>query len=73
MPRPVPDFSYRSRSRDGLVFRKPRRLNLKKAREIRRRYFRREATQLELALDYGVTQPTIARVVANMVYTEPEV
>jgi hypothetical protein len=70
MATPVPDFTYRARKRDGLVFRKPRRMNLERAREARRKYFRREKTQLELSLEYDVSQPTMCRILANMVYQE---
>lgn len=68
MAKPVPDFSYRSRSRDGLVFRKPRRLTTELAKVIRTRYFNREATQLQLALEYGVGQSTISKVVSLQVH-----
>jgi len=72
MARAVPDFGYRSRSRDGLVFRKPRRLNAELAKVIRARYFNREATQLQLALEYGVRQCTISKVVSLQVYANIE-
>lgn len=70
MPRPVPDFTYRGRSRDGLVFRKPRRLDIERARMIRRRYLSRESTQMELALEHDVSQSTISRIISNTVYYE---
>lgn len=62
--------TYRQRKRAGLVRPKPRRLDIDKARMIRRRYFARQATQMQLALEHDVSQATIARVVANMVFME---
>lgn len=59
---------YRQRRRQGLVKPRPRRLNHELARVIRSKYFDREATQLQLALEYGVTQSTISRVVSMQVF-----
>lgn len=64
-------MTYRQRKRAGLIRAKPRRMTLDLARDVRRKYFRREATQAQLALERGVSQPTIARVIANMVFREP--
>lgn len=62
------EVPYRQRKRLGLVQPKPRRLNRELAKVIRTRYFNREATQLQLALEYGVGQNTISRVVSLQVY-----
>lgn len=40
-----------------------------KAEEIRRRYFRREATQRELAEEYGLAQSSVSRIVSYLVWT----
>ena len=37
-----------------------------KAAEIRRRYFAREAKQLALAREYGVSQNTVSRIVSGL-------
>jgi DNA-binding transcriptional regulator LsrR (DeoR family) len=39
-----------------------------KAHEIRRAYFAREASQVELAARYGVRQGTISRIISNQVW-----
>lgn len=62
------NLTYRQRKRMGLVQPKPRLLNGELATVIRTRYFNREATQLQLALEYGVSEPTICRVVSMKVY-----
>jgi len=59
---------YRQRKALGLVKPKPRKLNRQLARVIRSRYFNREATQLQLALEYGVSEPTICRVISMKTY-----
>lgn len=63
-------MTYRERKRAGLVRLRPRRLNPAKAAEVRRKYFRLRMKQLDLALEYEVSQSTIARVVANYVYVQ---
>jgi hypothetical protein len=60
--------SYRARKRAGLVRAKPRRTTPAIRREIRRKYFRLRMKQLELALEYDVSQSTIARCIANEAY-----
>ena len=47
------------------AYRRPRKTDLAMRQEIARRYLRREAKQLELALEYDVSQATIARCVAE--------
>ena len=59
-------IAYRTRKRSGLVTPRPRRTTPALRLEIRRKYFRLRMRQLELALEYGVSQSTIARVVANV-------
>lgn len=61
-------MTYRERKRLGSVTPRPRRTTPELRREIRRKYFRLRMKQMELALDYGVSQSTIARVVANEGY-----
>jgi len=39
-----------------------------KAQEIRRRYFAREATQLELAREFGIRQGSVSRIISNQVW-----
>jgi DNA-binding transcriptional regulator LsrR (DeoR family) len=41
-----------------------------KAAEIRRRYFAREATQAELAREYGIRQHSVSRIVSGMSWAE---
>ena len=48
----------------------PRKLNMDKAREIRRRYWDDNLTQQELAELYQVSQAAIGRVVNNITYPE---
>ena len=43
-----------------------RHMDAEKAREIRVRYFRREAKQAQLAAEYGVTQHTVSRIVSGL-------
>jgi DNA-binding transcriptional regulator LsrR (DeoR family) len=38
------------------------------AAEIRRRYFRREAKQAQLAAEYGIRQNTVSRIVSGQVW-----
>jgi len=45
-----------------------RNMNPEKAAEMRRRYFSREAKQSELALEYGVAQNTVSRIVSGLVW-----
>lgn len=46
-------------------YRRQRKLTSEKRIEIAQRYMRREKTQLELSLEYDVSQSTIARCIAN--------
>jgi hypothetical protein len=61
-------LSYRERKALGVVTPRPRRTTPDLRREIRRKYFRLCMRQLDLALEYHVSQSTIARVVANELY-----
>lgn len=45
-----------------------RHMTRQKAHEARRRYFAREATQAQLAAEYGVRQGTISRIVSGQVW-----
>ena len=45
-----------------------RHMTPEKAAEIRRRYFAREATQRELAEEYGIRQNTVSRIVSGQVW-----
>ena len=45
-----------------------RHMNKAKAEEIRRRYFAREANQPQLAMEYGVKQHTISRIISGQVW-----
>ena len=45
-----------------------RHMTREKAQEIRRKYFAREAKQIELAKEYGVRQNTISRIVSEQVW-----
>jgi hypothetical protein len=60
--------NYRQRKRSGQIRAKPRRLTAAKAKEIRRRYFAREAIQMTLALEFSVSQATISRVISGQVW-----
>jgi DNA-binding transcriptional regulator LsrR (DeoR family) len=53
--------SYRLRLAAGQVTSRPRRTTPSIRREIRRKYFRLRMKQMELALEYDVSQSTIAR------------
>ena len=44
-----------------------------KAAEIRRRYFAREATQAELAREYGIRQNSVSRIVSGLSWARMEV
>lgn len=61
-----------SRARTKRVMRSPktryRHMTPEKAREIRTRYFRREAKQTELAREYGLAQSTVSRIVSGYVW-----
>ena len=46
-----------------------RSMTKEKAQVIRRRYFSREATQAQLAEEYGLRQGSISRIVSGMVWT----
>ena len=46
-------------------YRRPPRISDDVRKEIRRRYFKREATQKQLAFDFGVSQSTISRVISE--------
>ena len=48
--------------------RRYRHMTPEKAREIRTRYFRREAKQTELARQYGISQGTVSRIVSGQVW-----
>jgi predicted transcriptional regulator len=64
-------LTYRQRRREGLITRhQPPRVPNHIRQAIGRRYFAREKTQLELALEHGCSQPTIARIVANWEFYE---
>lgn len=43
-----------------------RHMDADKAREIRRRYFAREAKQAELAVQFGVAQNTVSRIISGL-------
>ena len=43
-----------------------RHMDADKAREIRLRYFRREAKQAQLAAEYGIAQHTVSRIVSGL-------
>lgn len=59
-------LTYIQRKRLGLVRPKPRHLsNPVKRAEVARQYLRREKMQRELALEYGVSQSSIARIVKD--------
>jgi DNA-directed RNA polymerase specialized sigma54-like protein len=56
-------------------YRRPRKTTPAIRAEIQRKYFERKegrprAKQLDLALEYGVTQATIARIVSGSYYNE---
>lgn len=51
-------------------YRRPRKTTPAIREEIRRKYFGREAKQMDLALEYGLTQSTIARIVSGCYYNE---
>lgn len=64
-------LTYRQRVRFGFIKNhRPPRVPDPVRQSIGRRYFAREKTQLELALEHGLSQPTIARIVANWQYYE---
>jgi DNA-binding transcriptional regulator LsrR (DeoR family) len=42
-----------------------RNMTAQKAAEIRRRYFAREANQAALAMQYGIRQGTVSRIVSG--------
>ncbi len=48
--------------------RRYRHMTPEKAQEIRRRYFRREATQRELAEEYRLAQSSVSRIVSGQVW-----
>lgn len=50
--------------------RRYRHMTPEKAQEIRRRYFRREATQRELAEEYGLAQSSVSRIVSGYVWPQ---
>lgn len=58
-------LTYRQRRRAGMIARPCRRIPKDVRGAIARRYFAREKTQMELALEHGYSQSTIARIVAN--------
>jgi hypothetical protein len=59
-------LSYRQRRDAGLIVRRrPARVPDSIRLIIRRQYLRREFRQLELALIYGISQTTVARIVAE--------
>jgi len=45
-----------------------RNMNPAIAAQIRRRYFRREATQSQLAAEYNIRQNTVSRIVSGQVW-----
>lgn len=51
--------------------RRYRHMTPEKAQEIRRRYFRREATQAKLAEEYGIKQNTVSRIVSGITWSRP--
>lgn len=48
--------------------RRYRHMTRKKAHEIRRRYFAREATQVQLAKEYRIAQGSVSRIVSGQVW-----
>lgn len=49
--------------------RRYRHMTPEKAAEIRRRYLRREASQRELAKQYGLAQSSVSRIVSGVVWS----
>jgi DNA-binding transcriptional regulator LsrR (DeoR family) len=45
-----------------------RHMDRAKASEIRRRYFAREATQAQLAAEYGIRQGSVSRIISGQVW-----
>lgn len=52
--------------------RRYRHMTPEKAAEIRRRYLRREASQRELAKQYGLAQSSVSRIVSGAVWSRPQ-
>ena len=48
-----------------------RHMTPEKAQEIRRRYFRRQATQRQLAEEYRLAQSSVSRIVSGYVWSSP--
>lgn len=61
-------MTYRERKALGAITPRPRRTTPELRREIRRKYFRLRMKQKDLALEYDLSQSTIARVIANEAY-----
>lgn len=63
-------LAYRVRKRLGLIaYSRPRKIkSLETAQAIRQRWFSRQATQLELALEFGVSESTIQKICAGAIH-----
>lgn len=48
--------------------RRYRHMTREKAMELRRRYFAREAKQVDLAREYGLSQATVSRIVSGLTW-----
>ena len=60
--------SYRIRKReDTLPYSRPRKMTPAIRAEIARRYFNRQGKQMALALEYNVSQSSIARCIAEYI------
>jgi DNA invertase Pin-like site-specific DNA recombinase len=62
-------LTKRQRRAFSRKYRRPRKLDPEKACAIRRRYFAREATQRQLALEFGVAQSIISRVISEQLWS----
>jgi len=47
-----------------------RNMNPARASEIRRAYFNREGTQLEIARRFGIRQSSVSRIISGVVWAE---
>lgn len=52
------------------AYQRPRKLSPEKAALIRKKYFSRQATQVELAVEFDVKQNTISRVVSEQIWSD---
>jgi transposase-like protein len=58
-------LTYRQRRRAGMITVRRARIPAHVRNTVPRRYLAREKTQTELALEYGISQSTVARLVEN--------